>query len=103
RVQGAQKDFFISYNKADRPWAEWIAWQLEEAGYSTVLQVWDFWPGSNFVIQMDKAIKEAKCIIALLSPDYLTSSFTLPEWTAAFREDPTGEKGNLIPIRVREC
>ncbi|MGA9350971.1 MAG: TIR domain-containing protein [Anaerolineae bacterium] len=26
------KDFFISYNSADRTWAEWIAWQLEE-GY----------------------------------------------------------------------
>jgi hypothetical protein len=25
------KDFFISYNKADRQWAEWIAWQLQEA------------------------------------------------------------------------
>ncbi len=24
------KDFFISYNKADRAWAEWIAWQLEK-------------------------------------------------------------------------
>ncbi len=28
------KDFFISYNRADRQWAEWIGWQLEEAGYS---------------------------------------------------------------------
>jgi len=28
------KDFFISYNSADRTWAEWIAWQLEEAGYT---------------------------------------------------------------------
>ena len=28
------KDFFISYNKADRAWAEWIAWHLEEAAYS---------------------------------------------------------------------
>ena len=33
----AKKDFLISYNKADRAWAEWIAWQLEDAGYSTVL------------------------------------------------------------------
>ncbi len=31
------KDFFISYNKADREWAEWIAWQLEEEGYTTVI------------------------------------------------------------------
>jgi hypothetical protein len=27
------KDFFISYNKADRSWAEWIGWELEEAKY----------------------------------------------------------------------
>ena len=23
---------FISFNKADRTWARWIAWKLEEAG-----------------------------------------------------------------------
>ena len=32
------KDFFVSYNKADRTWAEWIAWQLEAAGYEIVIQ-----------------------------------------------------------------
>jgi hypothetical protein len=26
-------DFFISYTQADRDWAEWIGWVLEEAGY----------------------------------------------------------------------
>jgi hypothetical protein len=25
-------DFFVSSTAADRLWAEWIAWQLEEAG-----------------------------------------------------------------------
>ena len=24
--------FFISYNKADKAWAEWIAWELEGRG-----------------------------------------------------------------------
>jgi TIR domain len=33
-----QKDFFISYNKADLQWAEWIAWTLEESGYIVVIQ-----------------------------------------------------------------
>jgi hypothetical protein len=33
----AKKDFFISYNKADRAWAEWIAWQLED-GENTLSQ-----------------------------------------------------------------
>ena len=44
------KDFFISYSHADQRWAEWIAWHLEEAGYSTLLQAWDFLAGSNFVL-----------------------------------------------------
>jgi hypothetical protein len=97
------KDFFVSYNKADKNWAEWIAWQLEEAGYSTVLQAWDFGAGSNFVLEMQKAAREAERTVAVLSPDYLASRFTQPEWAAAFAQDPTGEKRLLVPIRVREC
>jgi hypothetical protein len=63
------KDFFISYNKADRAWAEWIAWQLEEAGYSTEIQAWDFRPGSNFVLEMHRASQEAERTVAVLSLD----------------------------------
>lgn len=95
------KDFFISYNKADRDWAEWIAWQLEEAGYTTIIQSWDFSPGRNFVLEMDKAAKAAKRTIAVLSPDYLKSEFTQTEWAAAFQRDPKGEKGLLLPVAVR--
>src|ERR1044072_9749525 len=97
------KDFFISYNKADRAWAEWIAWQLEEAGYTVVIQAWDFLTGGNFVLDMQKAAKEAERTIAVLSPDYLTSEFAAPEWAAAFAQDPTSKKSKLLPVRVREC
>jgi len=38
----AGRDFFISYTGVNRPWAEWIAVQLEAAGYITVLQSFDF-------------------------------------------------------------
>ncbi len=97
------KDFFISYNKVDRLWAEWIGWELEEAGYSTVIQAWDFKPGGNFVLEMDKAIQAAQCILAVLSPDYLEAHYTHPEWAAAFAQDPKGVKRTLIPVRIREC
>lgn len=97
------KDFFISYNKADRAWAEWIAWQLEEAGWTTVIQDWDFRPGDHFALKMQRAAEEATRTIAVLSPDYLTSLYTQPEWATAFGDDPTGEKGLLLPVRVREC
>ena len=101
--QQDHKDFFISYNGADLRWAEWIAWQLEEAAYSVIVQAWDFLPGSNFVIQMDRALTLAPRMIAVLSPQYLSSLYTQPEWAAAFRHDPKGEQSLLIPVRVQPC
>ena len=97
------KDFFISYNKADEGWAEWIAWQKEEESYTTVVQAWDFRPGSNFVLEMQKAAAETERTIAALSPDYLASGMTQPEWAARFVEDSTGDERKLVPVRVREC
>jgi len=101
--QQDHKDFFISYNGADQRWAEWIAWQLEEAAYSVILQAWDFLPGSNFVVQMDLALTLAPRLIAVLSPQYLSALYTQPEWAAAFRRDPKGEQRLLIPVRVQAC
>ena len=97
------KHFFVSYTGADQQWAEWIAWQLENASYSVAIQAWDFRPGSNFVLEMQRAASEAERTIAVLSPNFLAARFTQPEWAAAFAQDPTGEKGTLVPVRIREC
>lgn len=98
-----KKDFFISYNKADRDIAVWIAQQLESAGYSTIIQAEDMPPGSNFVLEMHQAASDAARTIAVLSPDFLQSQFTQPEWAAAFAKDPTSANRTLLPVRVREC
>ena len=57
-TQQPKKHFFISRNGADARWAEWIAWHLEKEGYTTILQDWDFRPGSNFVLDMQRAASE---------------------------------------------
>src|SRR5262245_6053395 len=101
-MEDQKKDFFISYTAKDRKWAEWISWQLEEAGYSVVVQAWDFRPGGNFALDMQKAT-EAERTIAVLSPDYLQKPFPQAEWAAAFAEDPTGKAHKLLPVRVVEC
>jgi tetratricopeptide (TPR) repeat protein len=93
-------DFFVSYTAADRRWAQWIAWQLEQAGYSTVIQAWDFGPGGDFVEQMQRAVTQAERTIAVLSPAYFESRFGAAEWHAVFTKDPTGEQGLLVPVRV---
>src|ERR1700674_4928952 len=52
---------------------------------------------------MQHAAASARRTIAILSPDYLKSSFAAPEWAAAFAQDPEGMKRSLVPVRVREC
>ena len=96
-------DFFISYTTADESAAEWVAYELDEAGYTVTFMKWDFKAGSNFVIDMQKAAEECERILPILSPNYFQSAFTQPEWAVAFGKDPTGEKGLLIPVRAKEC
>ena len=43
-----QCDFFVSYTKADKAWAVWIAWIVEEMGFRAMVQDWDFRPGTNW-------------------------------------------------------
>src|SRR3954470_17330511 len=96
-----KRDFFVSFNQADRSWATWIAWVLEETGYTVFFQDWDF--TGNFVLEMDRAHTQSRRTIAILSPDYLTSRFTAPEWAARFAQDATSEHDLLIPVRLRPC
>jgi hypothetical protein len=95
-------DFFVSFTKADRPWAAWIAWVLEDAGYRVLFQDWDF-NGGNFMLQMNNAHKRSRRTVGVLSPDYLDSGFAAAEWTARLAQDATSDHDLLIPVRVCPC
>jgi hypothetical protein len=95
--------FFITYNHEDADWAEWIGVELEGAGFTTVLDAWDFRPGDNFVVKMDKALAECRHALGVLSPSYLESVFARAEWTAAYRQTLLGKDRGFIPVRIRKC
>ena len=94
---------FVSYSSADERWATWIAWELEAAGYGTMLQAWDFVPGTNFIDFLDRGVSEAAAVVAVLSRHYLNSMYGRLEWQAALQADPGDPAGRLIPVRVEEC
>lgn len=96
-------DFFISYTQADRAWAEWIAWVLEEDGYRVLIQAWDFVPGTNWIHRMQDGIRKADRMIAVLSSDYLDSVFGGVEWQTVWASDPQGADRRLLVVRVAEC
>lgn len=96
-------DFFVSYTQADRAWAEWIAWILEEDHYRVLIQAWDFVPGTNWIHGMQDGMRGAKRMIAVLSSDYLGSVFGSAEWQAAWASDPQGAGRRLLVVRTTEC
>ncbi|WP_250285840.1 toll/interleukin-1 receptor domain-containing protein, partial [Frankia sp. CiP1_Cm_nod2] len=96
-------DFFISYASGDVEWAEWIAWQLEEAGYRVLLKAWDVTFGNNWMEIMQQGMTRAKRTIALLSAAYLGSASSQPQWQAAVLADPQGVDRKLAPIRIEDC
>ena len=89
---GQAADFFVSYTSADRAWAEWIAWQLEDEGYQVVVQAWDFGPGRDWAHEMQQAAATAERVVAVLSAAYLESGHGEAEWRAYYAKDPSGER-----------
>ncbi|MER6187665.1 FxSxx-COOH system tetratricopeptide repeat protein [Streptomyces sp. NPDC001652] len=90
--------WFISYASADRAWAEWIGWQLLDAGYQVELDCWDWGAGDNFVLKMNAALERGR-MLALFSPAYFElERFTTPEWTAKM-----AVQEKIVPVRIADA
>src|SRR5260370_23721385 len=108
-VNRSRLNFFIDYADADLPWAEWIAWQLEDAHYTVLYRRRDFHPGSNIVQKTEQAVKTAGRLLVVLSPDYLkahpaykTFSGT-PVWLTALYKNFSGQQEKVLPVLVHMC
>lgn len=102
RSEDRQCDFFVSYTKTDEAWAVWIAWIVEEMGFQTMVQAWDFRPGTNWIQKMNAGLQSCARMIAVLSPDYLKSVYGAAEWQTVWAQDAQGTDRKLLPVRVRD-
>lgn len=96
-------DFFVSYTKTDEVWAVWIAWIVEEMGFQTMVQAWDFPPGTNWIQKMDAGLQSCARLIAVLSPDYLNSVYGAAEWQAAADQHLFKSCAPMRPIKSLTC
>jgi hypothetical protein len=100
---GDRTDFFVSHAGADRAWAEWVAWELAEAGYTVELDVWDWAAGRNFVTAMSDALGRCDRVVALFSAAYFDRSrYTTEEWSAQLVHLPGVAEDRLVPVRVED-
>src|SRR3954471_22962748 len=98
-VSSRGTDFFISHAGRDTGWAEWLAWQLQQAGYSVELDVWDWVPGEDFVVRMEAALERADRLLAVCTEAYFSSAFGGAELRAAFVGQAKAA-GRIVPVLV---
>jgi tetratricopeptide (TPR) repeat protein len=92
----------VSYTSSDRAWAQWIGWQLQEAGHEPFIHDWEIGAGENIAGWMEQCFKEADRLIGIFSDAYCDAKYSQSERWAAYWKDPRGRTGFLIPIEVRD-
>lgn len=85
----------ISHAGPDRAWAEWVAWQLQDAGYAVELDVWHWGAGDKFVERVDQSVRRGRTI-ALFSEAY----FHPDRYRMAEVSEVLAAWGKLIPVRI---
>ena len=93
---GRKTGFFISHAGPNTAWAEWLAWQLQQAGYRVELDVWDWAPGEDFVARMQVALERADRLLAVCTEAYFSSAFGSAELRAVFAQSA----GRVVPVLV---
>ena len=90
-------DFFVSHAGSDRAWAEWVAWQLTEAGYTVELDVWD-WSAAATCDRDERRARPCDRVVALFSAAYFDRSrYTTEEWSVAVQQ-----RDRLVPVRMED-
>jgi serine/threonine protein kinase len=97
-----RKHFFISYSRADRERAIWVATCLQEAGYSVLLPPVDFRLGFIFRNEMQKAFAQAERMLVAFSPTYLTALKSRSAGLSVFKRAVTQKQGRVLSICVRD-
>ncbi|MDN3021105.1 FxSxx-COOH system tetratricopeptide repeat protein [Streptomyces sp. S.PB5] len=84
---------FISYPWAEQAWAEWIGWQLQDAGHEPWLDVWELRPGDDWRAATQDALRRADLVLALVPTAQVDRGHAAVESALG---DPTGPEP--IPV-----
>jgi hypothetical protein len=99
-------DVFVSYRWVN-PDQEWVRNQLvpalQKAGLKVFLDVNDFVPGRDLILEMSRAGSQSHRALCVLSPDYFEGNRMVSfESLMSRRSDPSGQESRLIPLILRQ-
>src|SRR5215471_8467186 len=103
RDHSKRYDFFLSRRGSLAAIAREVNDVLSEAGYSVIVEDYDFRPGASFVEAMHEGIKNSRDLLILHTADYETSFYTRKEFTSFIAEQShSPEQRHLIVLRCED-
>lgn len=97
-------DVFISHSQADQEWVEeWLLPRLEGAGLAVCVDATCFEPGAPLVEETERAIRESRRTLVILSPAWVESQWDSFEALLVHAQDPAARGRRLIPLLLKPC
>ena len=90
-----EKSVFISYSRKDKSFVDKLASDLNKEGVKTWVDVQQINPGELWEIEIRKGIENSEIFLAVLSDNYISSSWTSIEIALA-------NKKKIIPIKISQ-
>ncbi|HET6974906.1 MAG TPA: toll/interleukin-1 receptor domain-containing protein [Pyrinomonadaceae bacterium] len=99
-------DVFISYRwvPPDMSWVrDELKPALENAGLEVLLDVEDFVPGRDVILEMTRGTRESRHGLCVLSPDYVNDPDRMVNFESLMLrgKDPSGNSSRLVPFIIR--
>ena len=106
RTMKPDYDVFISYRWVP-PDQEWVRKELfpslQAARVQVLLDVEDFVPGRDLILEMSRAGRSSRFVLCVVTPDYFDGNRMVSfEALAARRDDPSGRESKLVPLILRK-
>ncbi len=94
----AQPQVFISYQRADATFAQWVRESLVAAGGHTWMDRYDIPAGAYWPDEIDRGLVSSEIVVGILSPDAVESRNVKNEWDWAIQN---GKR--LLLLQYRSC
>ena len=97
---------FISYSHKDEAWKEQLATHLKALEIEGFYQSWDdgkIEPGSDWRMEIETALNEARVVVMLISADYLASKFITEVEVPLILKRRREGGVTVLPVLVRPC
>lgn len=97
---------FISYTPQDRDAARHLAWDLDDAGIRTWLDIHNLVPGQKWKQEIEKAIKSSNVFLVLLSKDSVSKEGYIQneiQFAISELEKRPERQAYIVPIRLEDC